>query len=107
MVSTPSMSKPIEAEGKLYTDVLAGFANGTLGVDVGTEARQLCQRLADIAVSHPRISRVVRHVIEARYEAATGIDPGSVDWQTVIQWFVENMPQILKIILSLLALFGL
>lgn len=103
---TSNLSKPTEEVGKLYGDVLLGFAEGKVGENVSTEAKEFCLRLHHINEKHPRISRIIKHVIEERYEAATGNDPGSVDWGTVIQWLVDSLPTILKLLMSLFAIFG-
>jgi hypothetical protein len=98
---------PIEAEGKSYGDVLNGFVSGKMGT-ADAEAKAGLARLVHIHANHPRIDRMVQHLILAKYEQANPTtDVTAVDWTAVIQWLVDNLPTILKLVMSLLAIFGL
>ena len=46
---------------------------------------------------------VAERVVTRRYRRATG-KVGKIDWQKALAWLVENLPAILKILMSLLVL---
>jgi hypothetical protein len=56
---------------------------------------------------HPRLARAIEERVLAGYEADNGKIVGAVDWAVVWEWLVENLPAILKLLLSILAIFGL
>jgi len=85
-------------------EVLEQFANGLHGAII-VENAAFCKRLAHTMRSHPRVGRIIRHIILHRYEKDTGIDVGTANWQTIIAWLLENLPAILKLILSFMSLF--
>ena len=68
--------------------------------------QQDCQTIFNVCNKRPRIGRLVEHYILAKYEDAKGDIVGVVDWAAVIAWFVANIGQILQLLLSFLALFG-
>ena len=74
-----------------------------------SEQQAMCARLGRIMQRHPRVGHRLEDIILMAYEHDTGVDVhlAAVDWQAVIAWLVANMPKILEILLSLLALFGL
>jgi len=102
-----TLGRPIEAHAKVFHEVLLAFADGKVG-NADAEAKVFLARLARIDETRPRIGRIIQHIILNRYEEAhPEADVTAVDWTAVIEWLVENLPTILKMILSILAIFGL
>ncbi len=62
---------------------------------------------AEKANKHPRLWKMAENMVLAAYERKTGVRlKGKIDWSSIIDWLVTNGPAILKLILSLIALFG-
>jgi hypothetical protein len=90
--------------GLSYAEALAGFANGKLGANVSAKGMNVCAKLLEIDENHPRASKILKHMILNRYEAATDVDAGTVDWTSILQWLVENLPKLFEIFLAFFAL---
>ena len=73
-----------------------------------SEQQATCARIGHIMTDHPFVGMMIQHAILIRYQRATGKDAlaGAVDWKSVLQWLVENMPKMIELLLSLLAMFG-
>jgi hypothetical protein len=80
------------------------------GNDPGLTVEQAatCKRLGDFMSTHPIIGLYMQQVILSRYMAAHDETDmkGTVEWAKIIEWLVANMPTILQILVTFLALFG-
>jgi hypothetical protein len=56
---------------------------------------------------HKRLWMAMEHIVAHRYERETGQKiTANFDWSKLMQWLIDNLPAILKIVASLLALFA-
>lgn len=103
------LNSPRGIEGaQTFEETLGKFAKGSVaGVTLTAEQTAFCVKLNNAVTKHPRLGKILKHFILARYEQSTGIDVGTVDWKTILTWFVANAPKIMEIVLSLLAMFGM
>ena len=65
--------------------------------------RALSNAAEDSAFDGRMFWSMAERVVTRRYRRATG-KVGKIDWQKALDWLVENLPAILKILLSLLVL---
>lgn len=69
--------------------------------------RRQCDRIARAMVRHPRLGVAVQARLLHAYEKENGMLVGAIPWLAIFEWLIANGPAIIKMILSLLALFGL
>lgn len=92
---------------KSCREALHWFASGK-GRGVSAEDRAACARLASFMDRRPLLGLWVQHLILAHYQAAHNTEDfaAEINWIEVVTWMQDNLPTILRILLSLLAVFG-
>lgn len=64
-------------------------------------------KFTEAAARHPRLWKMAENMVLASYERKTGTKiVGKPDWSTIIDWLITNGPAILKLIMSIIAMFG-
>lgn len=80
------------------------------GADPGltTEQAATCARLARFMARRPVLGLLMQQAILHRYMSAHEQEDmaGTVDWQKILEWLVQNMPTILQILISFLGVFS-
>lgn len=70
------------------------------------DAKKL-DKFTQAAAKHPRLWKMAENMVLASYERQTGTKiVGKPDWSSIIEWLITNGPAILKLIMSIIALFG-
>jgi hypothetical protein len=69
--------------------------------------QQRLKRFLDAAARRPRLWAAAEQLVAHCYERRTGKKlRGAIDWQTIWQWFVQNAPLVLQLVLSILTIFA-
>jgi hypothetical protein len=73
----------------------------------GEDREELMEACATTEESHPRLWRLLEHAVAHRYERATHhkIPARDFDWQTIKQWIIDNWPQIVRVLITIIIMF--
>jgi hypothetical protein len=103
-MSTATYSRPPVSSCREALAYLAAGHDKTLTV----EQQATCKQLARFMERHPVLGLVMQQAILHRYYQAHGATDikAAVDWKSILEWLVANMPTILQMLISLLTAFG-
>jgi hypothetical protein len=78
------------------------------GIVDGASASQIeqCDKIGKFMDSHPFLGGILQSLLLHKYAHDTGTGLGTVDWGAFLTWLTTNMPAILQMIMSILAMFG-
>jgi len=69
--------------------------------------RQRLERFLAAAERHPRLWASAEQLVAHVYERQTGKTlTKTINWQNLWQWFVQNAPLVLQLVLSILTIFA-
>ena len=91
---------------KRPTNVTSMYAAAAQSDRLSKIQRRNCSRISETCAEHPRCRKMVEQCTLHAYERDNGPIVGAVDWQAILEWFLENGPAIMKMILAIIAMFG-
>jgi len=78
------------------------------GKVAGASASQVeqCAKIGAFMDRRPFLGGILQSLLLHRYAQDNPNDVGAIDWQNFLTWLTTNMPAILQMIMSILAMFG-
>lgn len=79
------------------------------GKVTGASASQVeqCDKIGAFMDRRPVIGGILQSLLLHKYKHDTGNSISTIDWGAFLTWLTTNMPAILQMIMSILAMFGL
>jgi hypothetical protein len=98
-VIMPDVTKPTSVR-----ECLKAIGSGSVAGASASQVEQ-CAKIGAFMDRRPILGGLLQSLLLHKYEHDTG-KVGAIDWEAFLTWLTTNMPAILQMIMSILAMFG-
>jgi hypothetical protein len=99
-----AMSEVEVSKSQSVRECLKAIGSGKVAGASASQVEQ-CAKIGEFMDRRPFIGGILQSLLLHKYQHDTGA-VGAVDWAAFLTWLTTNMPAILQMVMSILAMFG-